>query len=185
MCLIGFSHKRQNVLDKKIVIDNFKEEPEEGMTYSNVQDQLRHPSSGNLNEPDQELDQVEGWSTELNERAILSVRGPDSQKFLQDVTTADLSKMREDKELRALYALMLNPKGRIFTDCLVVKPLLANQDGDDVEFWVDVERKHLQTIIEYFRTYSLRKTIQVEDYSDVLTGNDFHNNNFFSLSNAK
>ena len=125
--------------------------------------------SSQINDPN---NLSKSYNSRLLNRSIIAIRGPDSGKFLQDIMTIDLNKM--DNRHRALYGLFMNPKGRIVTDGFVIKPMLAGQTDDNNEYWVDIQSDRFNNVIDYFRTYSLRKDIEIQDYSDIFTGTCFH-----------
>ena len=85
--------------------------------------------------------------SELTNRAIISVRGPDSSKLLQNLTTCDMMNFVDDHPFRAAqYTSFLNPRGRVMFDAIIAKPQLAGQGmqqdflefDDDIEYWIDV-----------------------------------------------
>ena len=73
---------------------------------------------------------------------MLSIRGADSQTFLQGLMTQDINifKRKDGKtaERAAIFSTFLNVKGKIIFDAIVAKPLLANQSDQDMEFWMEV-----------------------------------------------
>jgi hypothetical protein len=58
-----------------------------------------------------------------------------------------------------MYSLLLNPKGRIFSDIFIAKPFIPGNALGDIEYWIDVDRNQLDKIMKYFRMYSLRKNV--------------------------
>jgi len=81
----------------------------------------------------------EGWLSKLPNRCIISVRGKDTTGFLQQLTSQDMRLFEREKDRAALYTCFLNPKGRVQHDAIIAKPLLANQEGDETEYWVDID----------------------------------------------
>lgn len=53
-------------------------------------------------------------------------------------------------------------------DAFVVKPLLAQQTVDDMEYWVDLHEADAEAFEKHLRKYSLRKNIQIQDISTVI-----------------
>ncbi len=85
------------------------------------------------------LDGSGGWITKLNSRRVISVRGPDSQLFLQGLMTQDINMFKKDGSERAgIFTTFLNVKGKIIFDAILAKPLIANQKDDDMEYWMEV-----------------------------------------------
>ena len=66
--------------------------------------------------------------SQLTNRNVISVRGPDATSFLQNLTTNDMRIFsKEGSDRAALMTAFLNPKGRVMFDAFVVKPKLAGQ----------------------------------------------------------
>ena len=105
----------------------------------------------------------------LTQRNIVSVRGPDATKFLQNLTSQDMRIFDNEKpERAAVNACFLNPKGRVLFDAMIVKPQLAGQNGDEVEYWIDVADLDTQDLMLHMKKYALRKKIAVEDISHMI-----------------
>lgn len=110
-----------------------------------------------------------GWVTKLYSRKVISLRGPDSTKFLQGLITQDMSMFDlESKDRAAIYTAFLNVKGKILFDAIIVKPLLANQNKEDMEYWIDIADYDIEDFQKHLKKYSIRKKIQVVDISDVI-----------------
>jgi folate-binding Fe-S cluster repair protein YgfZ len=74
------------------------------------------------------LDGSGGWITKLESRKIISIRGADSQSFLQGLMTQDINLFKKEggTNRAALFTTFLNVKGKLLFDALLAKPLLAN-----------------------------------------------------------
>jgi len=98
------------------------------------------------------LDGSGGWVTKLDSRKIISVRGPDSQSFLQGLMTQDINLFRKDGADRAaIFTTFLNVKGKIIFDAILAKPLLANQREDDIEYWMEVANEDQEIALKHLK----------------------------------
>ena len=76
--------------------------------------------------PMNDFDNLDGWVTQLSNRSIISLRGPDSSSFLQGLTTQDMNLFQKEKERASIFTSFMNVKGKTLFDCFVCKPLLAH-----------------------------------------------------------
>ena len=53
-------------------------------------------------------------------------------------------------------------------DAFVVKPRLAGQSEDDMEYWVDIHEEDADPLRKHLRRYAMRKNIQIEDISHII-----------------
>ena len=53
-------------------------------------------------------------------------------------------------------------------DAFVVKPRLAGQTEEDMEFWLDLASDDIDPLKKHLRRYAMRKNIQIEDISHVI-----------------
>jgi folate-binding Fe-S cluster repair protein YgfZ len=98
------------------------------------------------------LDGSGGWVTKLDSRKVLSIRGPESQTFLQGLMTSDINQFKKDgMERGAIFTTFLNVKGKIIFDAIIARPLLANQKDDDMEFWMEVAQEDLEAAIKHLK----------------------------------
>ena len=99
----------------------------------------------------QEIDQT-GWISRLPNRSVLSIKGPDSTAFLQGLISNDMGLFRQEgRDRAAIFASFLNVKGKVLFDAILAKPRLANQDGDDVEYWVDVAEYDQEAVMKHLK----------------------------------
>ena len=80
-------------------------------------------------------------------RSILRIAGPVAGKFLQGLTTVDMTSSRPD---RLLYTAFLNPKGRVMADSII------HCEGDD-RFLLELDT----TIIGSFSSYLIRHRLRL------------------------
>ena len=74
----------------------------------------------------------------------------------------------ESKERAAIYTSFLSVKGKTMYDAFVVKPRLAGQSEDDMEYWVDIHEEDADPLRKHLRRYAMRKNIQIEDISHII-----------------
>ena len=110
----------------------------------------------------------EHWITKLTNRSILSIRGRDATDLLQNTTTQDLRLFDQEDERAAIYTSFLTVKGKTMYDAFVVKPKLAGQCAEDMEYWVDINEEDGIALKKHLRRYAMRKNIQIEDISHII-----------------
>ena len=89
---------------------------------------LRQNSSSfcsDLSESEKHFLKSSVYSSVQKSRNIISVRGPDATKFLQNLITQDM-RIFSDDSIRAIPGLFLNPKGRILFDSILIKSYLLS-----------------------------------------------------------
>ena len=59
--------------------------------------------------------------------------------LLQNTSTQDMKVFEESEDRAAIYTSFLTVKGKTMLDAFIVKPRLAGQSLDDMEYWVDVD----------------------------------------------
>ena len=67
-----------------------------------------------------------GWISHCTNRSVISVYGDGATDFLQNLVSNDMRKFSTQPDRAALFAVMMNAKGRILFDLNIVKPHLAN-----------------------------------------------------------
>lgn len=94
----------------------------------------------------------------LEERGVVSVKGPDAEKLLQGVITNDMALLGSQA---AIHAGLLSPQGKILFDFLIVK----TPDG----FLLDVARDQAAALAKRFTMYKLRAAVVIADVSGDYT----------------
>jgi len=94
----------------------------------------------------------------LADRGVVRVRGPDSEKLLQDLVTNDLDRLGANA---ARYAGLLSPQGKILFDFFVVR----HGDG----FLLDVARAKTVELTKRLTMYKLRADVEITDVSESFT----------------
>ncbi len=90
----------------------------------------------------------------LARRGVVAVGGPDAEKFLNDLVTADISRAGPGQ---AAFAALLTPQGKILFDFIVFR------DGD--RFLLDLPRGMSADFVKRIGFYKLRAKVTVEDVS--------------------
>lgn len=101
----------------------------------------------------------DNWVTKLTNRSILSIRGRDATDLLQNTTTQDMGLFKESEDRAAIYTSFLTVKGKTMYDAIVVKPKLAAQTDEDMEYWVDIHEEDIDALRKHLRRYALRKNL--------------------------
>jgi tRNA-modifying protein YgfZ len=96
----------------------------------------------------------------LPDRGVVKVAGPDAAKFLNGLATADIGKVTP---LRARYAALLTPQGKIIADFIVTAPEAA--DGG---LFLDCPRALAPALVQRLNFYKLRAKVIVEDLCETL-----------------
>ena len=117
------------------------------------------------------------WRAVLGGRGVLAVEGADSRKFLQGLTTADVTtlddhgplysgacRLRPHPAMRRPSAAspragMLDAKGRVLFDAFLIP-------APDGAVLVDICRSSLPTLATHLKRYKLRAKVSVRDASD-------------------
>mmetsp|Transcript_29157 Transcript_29157/g.36177 ORF Transcript_29157/g.36177 Transcript_29157/m.36177 type:complete len:136 (+) Transcript_29157:242-649(+) len=74
----------------------------------------------------------------------------------------------ESDSRAAIYTSFLTVKGKTLYDAFVVKPKLAGQTAEDMEYWVDIHEEDGDALRKHLRKYAMRKNIRIEDVSHII-----------------
>ncbi len=96
----------------------------------------------------------DGHIAVLVRRGVVAVGGPDAEKFLNDLVTADISRAGPGQ---AVFAALLTPQGKILFDFVILR------DGD--RFLFDLPRTLAADFVKRIGFYRLRAKVTVEDIS--------------------
>ena len=110
----------------------------------------------------------------LDDRAILYINGPDSDKYLQNLISNDIEKVNENK---SCFASLLSPQGKFLFDFLVLK----HKDG----YFLDCEKKIVDQLYKKLVTYKLRSKVEILNLSNEFVVAAFSYNKFLSIEGAK
>ena len=89
-------------------------------------------------------------------------------ELLQNTTTQDMRLFDESEDRAALYTSFLTTKGKTMFDAFVVKPKLAAQTPEDMEFWIDIHSDDIAPLRKHLRRYAMRKNIRIDIITDVI-----------------
>jgi folate-binding Fe-S cluster repair protein YgfZ len=107
--------------------------------------------------------------SKLPSRSLISVRGPDATSFLQGLTTQDMNLFKQSTDRAAIFTGFLNVKGKTMFDAIIVKPRLAGQHGDEIEYWIDVEGdEDADELKKHLKRYAIRKKLKIDDLSHII-----------------
>lgn len=108
-------------------------------------------------------------------RSLISVRGPDSSLFLQNLTTNNIYQL--GKESPVQYAMILNSRGRMMYDIIVYKH--PTPTGN---YLMELDSNCIEQAMKYFKLFRIKKKVDltVENlnvYSVYETDADFKSEN--------
>lgn len=91
----------------------------------------------------------------LDDRAVLSLSGPDTGPFLQGLLTADVTKAGPG---RAIFGALLSPQGKYLHDFLIC--------GKDDALWLECEAARTDDLLRRLRLYRLRARVEIDELAD-------------------
>ncbi|BGP40413.1 ccr4 associated factor [Rhodotorula kratochvilovae] len=104
--------------------------------------------------------------TPLPSRALLSVQGPDSVKFLQGLVSNDVRRLRQPADAdaadkhRVVYANILKADGRYMHDIMLYPPLAPTADGSPA-FLLEHDASFTPSLRTYFKRHLLRSKVKL------------------------
>lgn len=98
-----------------------------------------------------------GSYSNLADRGVVRIAGPDSETFLQNIVTNDMARLVAGE---AGFGALLSPQGKIQTDFLVVP------DGDG--FLLDLPLDRVPDFVKRMTLYRLRAKVTIADESAAL-----------------
>ena len=98
------------------------------------------------------------WMHQLTGRGLVRVRGPEASPFLQGLITNDMHHFEDGA--RAIFAMMLNNKGRVLFD------LIIHRHDDDRSFFLEVDRSLASKLQSLLKIYRVRRAIEIDDVSE-------------------
>jgi len=91
----------------------------------------------------------------LNDRAIITLEGPERKKLLQGLITADINKLKQGQ---GLYAALLSAQGKYLHDFFL-------SEWQDILF-LDCEKERLPDLLRRLMMYRLRSDVEITDQSE-------------------
>ena len=110
----------------------------------------------------------------LDDRSILYINGPDSEKFLQNLISNDIEKVNEKK---SCFASLLSPQGKFLFDFIVVK----HKDG----YFLDCEKRVANQLYKKLVMYKLKSKVEILNLSNEFVVAAFNYEKFLSIEGAK
>ncbi len=110
----------------------------------------------------------------LEDRGILYINGPDSEKFLQNLISNDIEKVNESK---SCFASLLSPQGKFLFDFIVVKHING--------YLLDCEKRIVDQLYKKLVTYKLRSDVEILNLSNEFVVAAFNHEKFLSIEGAK
>ena len=110
----------------------------------------------------------------LEDRGILYISGPDSEKFLQNLISNNIEKVNESK---SCFASLLSPQGKFLFDFIVVK----HKDG----YLLDCEKRIIDQLYKKLVMYKLRSAVEILNLSNEFVVAAFNHEKFLSMEGAK
>ena len=110
----------------------------------------------------------------LDDRGILYINGPGSEKFLQNLISNDIEKVNESK---SCFASLLSPQGKFLFDFIVVK----HKDG----YLLDCEKRIIDQLYKKLVMYKLRSEVEILNLSNEFVVAAFNHEKFLSIEGTK
>ncbi|KAF7865422.1 hypothetical protein EAF04_006398 [Stromatinia cepivora] len=99
----------------------------------------------------------------LSTRRLISLRGPDSTKYLQGVITNDIYK---EGNKNGFYSAFLNAQGRVLNDVWIYRDVYADMEGGKTiegDNWlIEVDAKQVEVLATHIRRYRMRAKFDIE-----------------------
>ncbi|CAD6444243.1 6fa5d7bb-dc4a-439d-a3a5-54cb82495443-CDS [Sclerotinia trifoliorum] len=99
----------------------------------------------------------------LSTRRLISLRGPDSTKYLQGVITNDIYK---EGNKNGFYSAFLNAQGRVLNDVWIYRDIYADLKGGKTtegDNWlIEVDAKQVEILAKHIKRYRMRAKFDVE-----------------------
>ena len=110
----------------------------------------------------------------LDDRGILYINGPESDKYLQNLISNDIEKVNESK---SCFASLLSPQGKFLFDFLIVR----HKEG----YFLDCEKRIVDQLYKKLVMYKLRSKVEILNLSNEFVVAAFSYNKFLSIEGAK
>ena len=110
----------------------------------------------------------------LEDRGVLFITGKDTESFLQNIITNDITKVSENF---SCFASLLSPQGKYLFDFIIIK----HKTG----FLIDCEKKQADKLLERLNFYKLQSQIEVLNLSNEFVVAVLSKEKFLTLNGAK
>ena len=123
---------------------------------------------------------MENKKIHLKNRKVLKVSGENSIKFLNNILTSDITKLKP-KEL--LPSALLSPQGRILFDMLV-SSIIVDNSLYDKSIYIEYDKDQHDELIKKLNMYNLRREVSIEKTSyEVLVTTKNENSTYTLIDN--
>ena len=123
---------------------------------------------------------MENKKIHLKNRKVLKVSGENSIKFLNNILTSDITKLKP-KEL--LPSALLSPQGRILFDMLV-STIIVDNSLCDKSIYIEYNIDQQDELIKKLNMYNLRREVSIEKTSyEVLVTTKNENSTYTLIDN--
>ena len=109
--------------------------------------------------------------SKITNRRLLQVTGKDCLAVLKGITTTNVDSLMQDEEKAIQHTLFLNNKGKILSDCFVIKPFMLRQGkivGRTGEVWLESQTDMVTDLEKHIKQIAFRKEVIVKDVSDQI-----------------
>ena len=110
----------------------------------------------------------------LKDRGVVYINGADSENFLQNIITNDVSKVNNTY---SCFSSLLSPQGKYLFDFIVVK----HKQG----YFLDCENNQVEELINKLNIYKLNSKVEILNLSNEFQVAVISNDKFLSLDNSK
>jgi folate-binding Fe-S cluster repair protein YgfZ len=109
----------------------------------------------------------------FNYRSLISVRGPDSPTYLQNLITNDIRLLNKNtlnngenetqqQNKSSLFAMILNNRGRIMYDTIIYKNQNSTNDQiNESEYFLEIDSRFVQDALRLFKMLKVKKKVEV------------------------
>ena len=110
----------------------------------------------------------------LKDRGVIYINGADSENFLQNIITNDVSKVNNTY---SCFSSLLSPQGKYLFDFIVVK----HKQG----YFLDCENNQVEELINKLNIYKLNSKVEILNLSNEFQVAVISNDKFLTLDNSK
>ena len=110
----------------------------------------------------------------LKDRGVIYINGADSENFLQNIITNDVSKVNNTY---SCFSSLLSPQGKYLFDFIVVK----HKQG----YFLDCENNQVEELINKLNIYKLNSKVEILNLSNEFQVAVISNEKFLTLDNSE
>jgi folate-binding protein YgfZ len=90
----------------------------------------------------------------LEDRGLISIEGPDTKDFLQNIISNDVDKVSESN---SIFSGIFTPQGKYLYEFFIIK----NNEG----FFLDCDNTFREELVKHLSKYKLRSKVEIKDLS--------------------